>query len=120
MRVNKRQRGDAAEDQALAHLHDAGLSLIERNYHCRQGEIDLIMRDNDAIVLVEVRQRTRSDYGSAVESVTLTKQRRLLAAARHWLGHHPRHANQPLRFDVIGIDGSGQLDWIRNAFQDEF
>lgn len=116
---SKRQRGDAAEDQALAHLLDAGMTLVERNYQCRRGEIDLIMRTTDGIVLVEVRQRSRNDFGSAAESVTIHKQRRLLAAARHWLSQHPEHANQPLRFDVVGIDGAGRLDWITDAFQDQ-
>lgn len=117
---SRRQQGTAAETLALGHLRAAGLELIERNYQCRRGEIDLIMRDADSIVLVEVRQRSRSDFGTAAESVTIHKQRRLLAAARHWLSRHPRHAERPLRFDVIGIDGKGRLDWIRNAFQDEY
>lgn len=113
---SKRQQGDAAEDQALAHLQAVGLTLIARNYQCRRGEIDLIMRDADAVALIEVRQRSHPGYGSAAESVTAHKQRRLIAAASHWLSQHPEYANSPLRFDVIGIDGTGQLDWIRDAF----
>lgn len=116
---NKRQRGDAAEDQALKQLRAAGLKLIARNYHCRRGEIDLIMREQQDIAFIEVRQRSRSDFGSAAESVTIHKQRRLLATAKYWLSQHPQYANDPMRFDVIGIDAAGQLNWIRNAFQDE-
>lgn len=116
---SKRQQGDAAEDRALAYLRAAGLELIQRNYRCRRGEIDLIMRDADTVVLVEVRQRSRSDFGTAAESVTVHKQRRLLATARHWLVSHPQHASGPLRFDVVGIDGNGRLDWIANAFQEQ-
>lgn len=113
---SKRDKGKAAEDQALAHLEQAGLKLIARNYHCRRGEIDLIMRDSDGIALVEVRQRSHRGFGSAAESVTPRKQQRLIAAAQHWLARHPEHNNQPLRFDVIGIDGAGQINWIANAF----
>lgn len=114
---SKRDRGDAAEAMALAHLQAAGLQLIQRNYLCRQGEIDLIMRDRDSIALIEVRQRSHQGFGTAVESVTTTKQRRLIAAARHWLAHYPEYANQALRFDVVGIDGDGQINWIPNAFE---
>ena len=116
---NRRQRGNAAEDLALKQLRAAGLKLIARNYHCRRGEIDLIMREQDDIAFVEVRQRSRSDFGSAAESVTHHKQQRLLATAKHWLSQNPQYANSPMRFDVVGIDGAGQLDWIRNAFQDQ-
>ena len=114
-----RRRGQDAETTALKHLQKAGLKLMERNYLCRRGEIDLIMRDSDSIALIEVRQRSHSGFGSAAESVTLHKQRRLIAAASHWLVHHPQYADQAIRFDVVGIDGDGQLDWIRNAFQVE-
>ncbi len=109
--------GQESEDKALRHLQSAGLTLIERNYLCRRGEIDLIMQHADDIALIEVRQRSNTGFGSAAESVTIHKQRRLIAAAEHWLASHPRYAEYPLRFDVVGIDGEGRLDWIRDAFQ---
>lgn len=118
-RYRRRSPGSEAEDKALAHLQQAGLQLLSRNYRCRRGEIDLIMRDGDTTVLIEVRQRSHPGYGSAVESVTIHKQRRLIAAASHWLARNPKLAGLPLRFDVIGIDAEGRLDWIRNAFQAE-
>lgn len=108
--------GADAEDQALSFLLQSGLSLITRNYACRQGEIDLIMQEQQDIALIEVRLRSHGDFGTAIESVDHRKRQRLVAAARHWLMHHPQYASRPLRFDVIGIDGSGRLDWIRDAF----
>ena len=67
--IPRRQRGDAAEALALRHLQRQGLKLVERNWRCAGGELDLIMRDGDALVLVEVRARSRGDYGGAAASV---------------------------------------------------
>lgn len=111
--------GRAAEDAATRFLQDQGLTLVERNFRCRRGEIDLIMRDGASLVFVEVRYRRHSKFGSALESVTATKQARVVAAARWYLQGSPNAA--PCRFDVVGITGEGQsrIDWVRNAFQTE-
>ena len=112
-------RGDAAEDAALLHLQRQGLRLVQRNFKTPGrggGEIDLIMREPDGtLVFVEVRQRASASRGGAGGSITALKQRRIVLAARHFLlrlGSIP-----PCRFDVVLIDGtSGQLDWLRAAF----
>ena len=115
-RPTTRQAGASAEDQALAHLLKAGLMLVERNYRTPGrggGEIDLICRDGESIAFVEVRMRARGDYGGAAASVGAVKQRRIVLAARHYLGR--LRAPPPCRFDVVAIDG-GTIDWIKAAF----
>ncbi|NBS64326.1 MAG: YraN family protein [Betaproteobacteria bacterium] len=107
--------GDAGEDLALAYLERAGLSLVARQVAGRFGEIDLIMRERDELVFVEVRRRSRSDYGSAADSIGAAKQGRLRRSAELWL--QKRHGDRlpACRFDVCAIDGE-RIDWIRNAF----
>jgi putative endonuclease len=108
--------GAAAESLACAHLERAGLKLVERNYRCPQGEIDLVMDDRGTLVFVEVRYRRTSAFGSPGESVDWRKQARLLAAARHYL--MTRQAERICRFDVIAVSGTEthRIEWLRNAF----
>lgn len=117
-RVSAVERGAWAEDLACRHLRDQGLRLVARNYRCRHGEIDLVMQDRSCIAFIEVRLRSRTDFGSGAESVDTRKQKRLLASAEHYL---QRHATllADCRFDVVSVLRSGkthQLEWIRNAF----
>lgn len=112
-------RGRAAEDAALRFLESRGFALLCRNYRCRLGEIDLVMRDGASLVFVEVRARDSEDFGGAAASVGRAKQRRLVAAARHYLMTHPGEARRPARFDVVAIsghDGENSPRWIRAAF----
>jgi len=88
---------------------------VGRNFRCRVGEIDLIMRDGQVVVFVEVRYRSDHRHGSAAETVTLQKQRRFTAAARRYLQQHPAAARAPCRFDVVAITGE-QVDWLKGAF----
>ncbi len=114
-----RATGDQFEQRACDELERAGLRLLARNYHTRQGEIDLVMRDRDTIVFVEVRYRRSAGHGDAAASVTAGKQARLVLAARHWLACHPQHAQCPCRFDVVSYDGTAaaaHAAWLRNAF----
>lgn len=116
------RQGRLAEDAARRFLEQRGLRLLARNYHCRRGEIDLIMKDSDCIVFVEVRYRSSARFGSAAESVDRRKQACLVAAARHYLHRHQRTADAPCRFDVISITRAPcavnmPLDWIKDAFQ---
>jgi putative endonuclease len=108
--------GQTAEARAEAFLVKQGLAPVARNWRCRFGEIDLIMQDGATRVFVEVRLRSRSDFGGAAASVTPAKQRKLLAAARQYLSG--LQTLPPCRFDVVALDGSGAPDWIRNAFDD--
>lgn len=110
-------KGRNSEQLALGHLQAQGLQLLERNYRCKSGEIDLIMRDGDCLVFVEVRYRKHNRFGSASESVTGSKQRKLLASANHYLQR--TDSASPCRFDVVGISGenSQTIEWIRDAFR---
>lgn len=115
-----RARGTDAEDQACRFLRRQGLRLIARNYHCRQGEIDLIMQDADNLVFVEVRYRRQSRYGSGLESVDRRKQQRIAHCAAHYLHRHPRAAELAARFDVVALTPGAdepRIEWIRNAFE---
>lgn len=111
-----RERGSHAEDLACRFLLRQGLRLLARNYRCRRGEIDLILRDAGNLVFVEVRYRRQDRYGSGLESVDRRKQRRISLCAAHYLQQHPQQANRPARFDVVAVGPDGGIDWIRNAF----
>ena len=108
--------GQTAEARAEAFLVKQGLAPVARNWRCRLGEIDLIMQDGATRVFVEVRLRSRNDFGGAAASVTPAKQRKLLAAARQYLSG--LQTLPPCRFDVVALDGSSAPDWIKNAFDD--
>ncbi|MCW8890706.1 MAG: YraN family protein [Sedimenticola sp.] len=114
------KKGHDAESQAQRYLEQRGLRSLERNYRCKLGEIDIIMQQQDTLVFVEVRYRKQRAFGSAAESVTTTKQRKLIRAAQHYLQTH-RLYDCPCRFDVLAIHGekSEEIDWIPNAFQQE-
>jgi putative endonuclease len=118
--MNTVHTGKAAEQLACSHLQAQGLLLLERNFHSRHGEIDLIMNDRDCVAFIEVRYRRGSRYGSAAETVDRRKQTKLLACARYYLQHHPQCARRPCRFDVVAVsDAAGQpeIRWIRDAFR---
>ncbi len=114
--------GRRGEDRALAHLEAHGLSLLERNYRCRAGEIDLVLRDGEVLVLVEVRSRSRRDFGGAAASISRGKQRRFVLAAKHLMLTRPQYRPLRVRIDVVAIDPPAQagdapvVTWIRNAF----
>jgi putative endonuclease len=113
-RSGKQEQGAHWEERALGYLKQQGLRLVEANFTCKGGEIDLIMRDGPGLVFVEVRQRADMDHGGAAASITPTKVRRLVRAAQTYLLRFP--ALPPCRFDVIAIDGE-QLAWLRNAIE---
>lgn len=106
----------------MRYLAAQGLELLERNYRCRAGEIDLVMRDGPVLVLVEVRSRSRRDFGSAAATIGRGKQRRFALAARHLMLSRPEFRRLRVRIDVVAIDpperagGEPVLSWIRNAF----
>lgn len=109
-------RGTAAEEQAHAYLLTQGLQPVCRNFRCKQGELDLVMRDGGTLVIIEVRYRKTNRYGSALESITLQKQSRIIAAAQHYLLQHKLAC--PVRFDVVALSGNASsIQWIKNAFQ---
>ena len=108
------QAGTRAEELCAELLRRAGLRVIERNWRCRLGEIDLIAEEGATTVFAEVRMRSAGFFGGAAESVTAAKRARLLAAARLYLARRP---GAQCRFDVFLIDGAdSRVQWIRDAF----
>lgn len=120
-RRDVRALGVAAESHALARLASHGLELVTRNFRCRLGEIDLVMRDGDCLVFVEVRHRQAGDPVGAVESIGPAKRRKLTLAAAHFIRRHRRFHDAIVRFDVVAIDGppdaGDALRWIQDAFR---
>ena len=96
----RKEAGRAGEAAALAHLEQAGLQLVLRNFSCKRGEIDLVMLDGATLVLVEVRYRSSEQFGGAAASVTWRKQRRLANVAQYLLLVHPELRRYPAPFDV--------------------
>lgn len=116
--------GQHAEDLALQFLQSKGMRLIERNYRCKMGEIDLIMQNNAELVFIEVRYRKQTKFGSGAESVDYRKQKKILKSAEHFLQSHSKYAALPCRIDVVSItaanntsDQESKIDWIPNAIQ---
>ncbi|HLT63771.1 MAG TPA: YraN family protein [Pseudohongiella sp.] len=118
----RRHTGNAYEQLAAEYLTAQGLQLIRSNYHCRLGEIDLIMQERDTLVFVEVRYRLHNRYGGPVLSINRQKQARVLRTAQAFLKHYRLSHAMPSRIDVVGItpreDGQGyHFQWVRNAIQ---
>lgn len=107
--------GADAEQIAAAYLQQQGLTLITSNYHCRFGEIDLIMRDGKTLVFVEVRMRGNASFGGAGASITLSKQRKLSRTAEHYL---QQYGSAACRFDVVLMTKPSveNIEWVHNAF----
>lgn len=121
--MNTLRKGLRFEGQARRYLCAQGLRLLESNFRCRYGEIDLIMRDDDTICFIEVRFRKRLDFGGASASITPAKQRRIVKAALFYLSGKPQLMQRALRFDALLIQqqagGDHEYNWIKNAFYAE-
>jgi len=115
------RNGKCAEDLAATYLAARGLTLLARNLRCKAGEIDLVCRDGVVLVFVEVRQRTRADFGGALASVAAPKRRKLVRATRFLLHSRPDWRRSIVRFDVVGVQGnpygSHEIAWIKDAFR---
>jgi putative endonuclease len=94
--------GRYGEDLAAQHLADAGLAILERNWRCPAGEIDILARDGDALVVCEVKTRSRPDFGTPLEAVTVAKASRLRRLAALWLAERRLRVAE-VRFDVVGV-----------------
>lgn len=122
MIINRKLLGNTAERDAQAFLENEDLTYITSNYRCRQGEIDLIMQHNQTLVFVEVRLRRNTSRGSAAESVTPNKQKKIMHCSQHYLSNNPQHSGISYRFDVLASNGEKNakgrysFDWIKNAF----
>lgn len=108
-------RGAAAEQQAAAYLQQNGLLLVESNFSCRFGEVDLVMKDGAVLVFVEVRLRGSSIFGGAAASITTAKQSKIIKAAQFYL--QGLKVQPPCRFDAVLLDNIGELEWIKHAFE---
>jgi len=128
--VNKRDFGQLQEQIAAEYLIARGLELLLANFQCRLGEIDLIMRDDDTLVFVEVRYRGSDKFGSAIESVDYRKQTRLKRCAEYFLISQGLSGKIACRFDILALSpgksdfGTGKpatpvkphVEWLQNAF----
>ena len=140
--------GKNIEDLVNSYLQEQGLKLVEVNYRCRVGEIDLIMKDRDTFVFVEVRYRKSSDYGDGAVSVNFRKQNKIKRAAAHYLQKNNLYDKVPCRFDIVAVRDQGsdyfisgsrlkayrddvgqtpcvwrsqkRIDWIKDAFWDKW
>ncbi|MEO8459156.1 MAG: YraN family protein [Dokdonella sp.] len=113
-----RHIGEQFELLARRHLERAGLQMIASNVHCRQGEIDLVMSDDETVVFVEVRYRRSDRSGDGFDSVGPAKRNKLIRAASIYLAANPKLARRPCRFDVVAVTADGSdVQWQRHAFE---
>ena len=120
-KVASTQIGKVAEDVASTYLINQGLTFVTKNFHSRQGEIDLIMRDQSTLVFIEVKYRKNSNFGGAIAAIPYSKQQKIHKCASFYL--HSAGLNEyntPCRFDVMTLQGdlTAQLaiTWLKNAF----
>lgn len=113
--MNKRSVGTAYEQQAAAYLKEQGYEIVECNYRCRIGEIDIIAREENYLVFVEVKYRTDAGSGSPKEAVNYKKQRIISKVADYYCMTHGCNMITPCRFDVVAIQGE-EVELVRNAF----
>ena len=119
MKARHLRAGERAETLARRWLEARGLQHVQSNYRCRYGEIDLVMREQACLVVVEVRYRRSTAFGGALHSVGQDKQQRLARATQYFLQRHPPLQELGLRFDLLALQGTAaplQVDWLRDAF----
>jgi putative endonuclease len=123
MPTRRQETGQRAERLAAEFLAARGLTILERNYRRRLGELDIIARGGGVLVIAEVRTRATAAFGGAAASVDRAKQRRIIRAAAQLLQQRRDLAQLPVRFDVLVVSGpelaSPQIEWIRHAFEGE-
>jgi len=107
--------GDIGESKARSFLEDNGAKIIESNFTCKTGEIDIIAISDDTLLFVEVKYRKNNNFGDAAEMVTARKQKKIILTAQWYLQKHSRLANKACRFDVISIH-QNEINWIQDAF----
>src|ERR1700758_5623071 len=117
----RQQRGRRAEELAAEFLRTAGCEILQCNYRRRLGELDIVARANEVLVIAEVRTRTGSAYGGAAASVDRRKQQRITRAASQLLHRPPDLARLPVRFDVLVVSDpygpAPAIEWIQHAFE---
>lgn len=113
--MNTRETGAQKEEQVCAYLLSEGIRIQERNFRCRQGEIDIVGYDGGCLVFFEVKYRRNGRAGSAADAVGYAKQRKICRVADYYRMIHHLKEDTPMRFDVVAIDAE-KLQWIKNAF----
>ncbi len=113
--MNKRAVGSKYELLAVDYMEEQGMRILERNYRCKQGEIDIVGKEAQYLLFVEVKYRKNTSSGYPAEAVTPAKQKRIYQIARHYLYEHHLSEDTPVRFDVVAILGQ-EIQYIRNAF----
>lgn len=111
--------GADAEELALLHLLKKGLQTVARNWRCRGGELDLVMRDGETLVIAEVRKRSSNAFGGAAASVDARKRERIVQSTQRFLMDHPQFSKAPVRFDVLTLDREDRIEWIKAAFDSD-
>ncbi len=114
---NNRADGARYEDAAVRYLKEKGYQIVERNYQNRCGEIDIIALDGEALVFLEIKFRKSARCGSPLEAVDSRKQERICRTAMGYFAQYGYYGDGACRFDVLGIDGTGLVTHVRNAFE---
>ena len=114
-RENLRKTGSQMEEAAVSYLAERGVTILERNFRDRNGEIDLIAQEDGVLLFIEVKYRRSSRYGEPEEAVNVEKQRKISRTALYYLHHKQEGMQTPMRFDVISVT-DGEIRWIRDAF----
>lgn len=113
--MNNRRVGAEKETLAAEYLEKSGYRILERNFYCRMGEIDIIARENDTLVFVEVKYRKAAGYGMPEEAVSTIKQKKIYKAAMYYIYKCKKSLDEPCRFDVIAVEGE-EIRHYKNAF----
>ncbi len=117
--MNKRKMGEDIESLVCEHLQSEGARIVDTNYRCRQGEVDIIARDNKYLCFIEVKFRSDDRYGEPQEAVTLSKQKRICNVSKFYLYSKYKSLDVPVRYDVVAVFPSDKIykvKWIKNAF----
>lgn len=112
--LNKRVQGEYFENLALNFLEKEGFSLLEKNFYCKYGEIDIILRKSDLIVFVEVKQRSSKEFGTGFDAISIAKQKRIYLTAQNFLYKY-KLENFNFRFDAVVFDQDNKCHWIKNV-----
>jgi putative endonuclease len=120
MKATTKTLGAQGEELAVKYLRKQGYKVIQRNYQCRWGEIDLVARDKDTLSFVEIKSRSSSDFGLPQDSVDRFKQERIIQVAKAFMAEHHLNETIPARFDVVAIrltPSGPEMELIKDAFQ---
>ena len=114
--MNNRRQGNDFEKLAASYLENIGMSILKMNFYCKMGEVDIIARDEDYLVFVEVKYRKSKATGSGFEAVSFNKMRKISRVADYYMSSHHLNENTNVRFDVVVIE-EGHLKHLKNAFE---